>query len=62
MGYRSAMLAELLELLALILVNGLFSGAEIATVIVRKTRIEQLVQEGKSSARAMAELRANPES
>lgn len=55
------MLTELLVLLALILVNGLFSGAEIATVTVRKTRIDQLLQEGKSSARAMAELRANPE-
>ena len=55
------MLVELLVLFALIMVNGVFSGAEIATVTVRRTRIEQLVQEGKTSARAMAELRANPE-
>ena len=52
---------ELLVLLALVLVNGLFSGAEIATVTVRKTRIEQLLEEGKKSAKAIAELRANPE-
>jgi len=61
MGYTPCMFTELLVLLALILVNGLFSGAEIATVTVRKTRIDQLVQERKAGARAMAELRANPE-
>jgi putative hemolysin len=59
--YTHPMLTELLILLALVLVNGLFSGAEIATVTVRKTRIEQLLQEGHPGARAMAELRANPE-
>jgi putative hemolysin len=55
------MVMELLVLLALVLMNGLFSGAEIATVTVRKTRIEQLVQEGRRSAKAIAVLRANPE-
>lgn len=55
------MVMELLVLLALVLVNGLFSGAEIATITVRKTRIEQLVQEGHRSAKAIAVLRANPE-
>ena len=55
------MLFEILVLLALVVVNGLFSGAEIATVTLRKTRIDQLLQEGKASARAVAQLRANPE-
>ncbi|HKO50101.1 MAG TPA: hemolysin family protein [Polyangiaceae bacterium] len=55
------MLTEILVLLALVLVNGLFSGAEIAIVTVRKTRIEQLVGEGNRSARAIGQLRANPE-
>jgi putative hemolysin len=55
------MLTEVLILLALVLVNGLFSGAEIAIVTVRKTRIEQLVDEGNRGARAIGQLRANPE-
>lgn len=55
------MLTELVVLLALVLVNGLFSGAEIAIVTVRKTRIEQLAEEGNRRARAIGHLRANPE-
>ncbi|MDP2344036.1 MAG: hemolysin family protein [Deltaproteobacteria bacterium] len=55
------MLLELLVLLTLVVVNGLFSGAEIATVTLRKTRIEQLVLEGKRGATSIAQLRANPE-
>lgn len=55
------MVMEFLVLLALVLVNGLFAGAEIATVTMRKTRIDQLVQEGRRSAKAIAALRANPE-
>lgn len=48
--------------MALILVNGLFAGAEIAVVSVRRTRIAQLVDEGRGGARALAALRAGPES
>ncbi len=55
------MLTEILILLALVLVNGLFSGAEIAIVTVRKTRIEQLGEEGNRNALAIAQLRGNPE-
>ena len=55
------MLTELLVLLALVVVNGLFSGAEIAIVTVRKTRIDQLVEEGNRNARAIGQLRGNPE-
>jgi putative hemolysin len=55
------MLTELLVLLGLVLINGLFSGAEIAIVTVRKTRIEQLVEQGSRGAAAIAQLRANPE-
>jgi putative hemolysin len=55
------MVTELLVLLALVLVNGLFSGAEIAIVTVRKTRVEQLAEEGRRGAKAIAQLRANPE-
>lgn len=55
------MLFEIAVLLGLVVVNGLFSGAEIATVTLRKTRIDQLIQAGKTGAVAVAQLRANPE-
>jgi len=44
-----------------VLVNGLFSGAEIAIVALRRTRLAQLVEEGRTSARAVQRLRARPE-
>jgi len=52
---------EILVILALVLVNGLFSGAEIAVVALRRTRLAQLVEEGRQSARAVQQLRARPE-
>lgn len=48
-------------MLALVLANGLFSGAEIAVVSLRRTRLQQLVDEGRASARAVAQLRESPE-
>jgi putative hemolysin len=42
-------------------VNGVFAGAEIAIISVRKTRLEQLVAEGRASARALKRLRDHPE-
>jgi putative hemolysin len=54
-------LSEVLIILSLVLVNGLFSGAEIALVSIRKTRIEQLLESGRRGAKAVAELRADPE-
>lgn len=45
----------------MILVNGAFSGAEIAIVSVRRTRLAQLVEAGRRSARALRDLRAAPE-
>jgi putative hemolysin len=41
------LLAELVIILVLVLVNGIFSGAEIAIVSMRKTRLAELVAEGK---------------
>ncbi|WP_437667583.1 hemolysin family protein [Sorangium sp. So ce1182] len=55
------MLSEILVILALVLVNGIFSGAEIAVVTIRKTRLDQLVQSGSRRARAVKRLRDNPE-
>jgi putative hemolysin len=43
------------------LVNGALAGAEIAVVSVRKTRIDELLQEARSGARALKRLRAQPE-
>jgi magnesium and cobalt exporter, CNNM family len=42
-------------------VNGLFSGAEIAVVTLRKSRLAQLVEAGSGSARAVERLRGEPE-
>ena len=43
------------------LANGFFAGAEIAVIAVRKTRLAQLVEEGRRGARAVAALREHPE-
>jgi magnesium and cobalt exporter, CNNM family len=45
---------------ALILLGALFVAAEIALVTVRRTRIEQLVDEGNRSARVVQRLLAHP--
>lgn len=42
---------------ALILANGFFSGAEIAVVSVRRSRIDQLIEEGHSSAQVVGRLK-----
>lgn len=55
-------LVELLIVLALVLVNGIFAGAEIAVLSVRKTRLAELVDAGSNRARALSRLREDPES
>lgn len=52
---------ELWIILALIAINGVLSGAEIAVVSVRSARIHALVEEGSSAAKALERLRKNPE-
>ena len=54
-------LAELAIIFALVAANGVFSGAEIAIISVRKTRLAQLVDEGRASALAVRQLREQPE-
>jgi putative hemolysin len=44
-----------------VLANGVFAGAEIAVISVRRTRLAHLVEEGRSSARAVQRLRGRPE-
>ena len=55
------LLSELLIVVALITVNGVFSGAEIAVIALRRTRLAQLVEDGRPGAKALHELRASPE-
>lgn len=52
---------ELIVILALVLANGVFSGAEIAVVALRRSRIDELAEEGDTGARAVLALRADPE-
>jgi putative hemolysin len=52
---------ELLVILALVLLNAVFSGAEIALLAVRKTRLRELVAGGDRAARAVQALRQRPE-
>ncbi len=58
---ESRILDELLTILALTLLNGVFSGAEIAILSIRKTRLSELVDEGNANARAILTLREQPE-
>jgi putative hemolysin len=60
-GPLDTILAELAIILALVAANGLFAGAEIAVIGLRRTRLAQLVDEGRASARAIQRLRAHPE-
>ncbi|MES2643224.1 MAG: hemolysin family protein [Myxococcota bacterium] len=53
---------EIAIIFALVLLNGVFAGAEIAVLSLRKTRLVELVDEGSSAARAVMRLRENPES
>lgn len=55
------MFMDLIVVFALVFVHGLFAGAEIAVVSVRKTRLRQLIDSGSVLARAVEALRANPE-
>ena len=54
-------LTELFVILALIVVNGVFAGAEIAIVSLRHTRLRQLVDAHRVGAKTVAALRAEPE-
>jgi putative hemolysin len=51
---------EILLILLLIVVNGVFSGSEIAVVSARKVRLEQLASRGNRKARTALKLANNP--
>jgi magnesium and cobalt exporter, CNNM family len=48
---------ETVLIVLLILANGFFSGSEIAIVSVRRSRIDQLIEEGRKSAEVVARLK-----
>lgn len=56
----SSITLEILILLVLIFVNGLFSMSEMAIISARKVRLQQLANQGSTSARAALELADAP--
>jgi putative hemolysin len=55
------LLSEFLVVLALILANGFFSGSEIALLTLRTARLQELIDRGTGAARAIKQLRDQPE-
>jgi len=55
------MLYELAIIIALILLNGVFAGAEIALIALRRTRLRELAASGSRRARAALALKEQPE-
>lgn len=55
------MLLEIILILIFVIINGFFAASEIAVVSVRKSRIKQLLEEGKTNAKLLSELRHNPD-
>ncbi len=51
---------EILILLLLMVLNGLFAMSEMAVIFARKVRLQQWAREGKRGARAALELAENP--
>lgn len=54
-------MTEILAILLLVVINGMFSGAEIAILSIRKTRLQELAERGSRRGRAVLRLRSNPE-
>jgi putative hemolysin len=52
---------DILLISIFILINGFFAASEIAVVTIRKTRIKQLVNEGKKNADILDKLRESPD-
>ena len=51
---------EIFLILCLIVLNGLFSAAEIGVVTLRRTRLKQLIEEKKSNALIVEKFKENP--
>ena len=54
-------MVDLLIVLVLILVGGVFAAAEIALLTVRRTRLDQLAEEGRRGARTAQRLVDDPQ-
>ena len=52
---------KLLGVVALVLANGFFVAAEFALVSVRRTRVEEMLQQGKTGARAVKRALEDPD-
>ena len=57
---HASMLLEILIILLLLALNGVFAMAEIAVVSARNARLQQHAEEGDAGAQAALELKANP--
>jgi putative hemolysin len=55
------MLIELIAILALVLANGIFSGAEMAIVASRRGRLRSMADAGDAAARTALDLASNPD-
>ena len=53
--------SELLIVVGLLMANGLFAGAEIAVLSVRKTKLRERIRKKDHRATAVRTLRENPE-
>ena len=53
-------LTELVVIAMLILLNGLFAAAEISLVTIRRSRVQQLIEEGNRGARRVSRLLGKP--
>jgi putative hemolysin len=51
---------DIVVIVVLVLLNAVFVAAEIALVTVRRTRVEQLIEEGRRGARRVRELASQP--
>ena len=57
-GMRTAL--ALLAVLLIVLANGFFVAAEYALVTMRRTRVQELVDQGSRGARRVSDLQQNP--
>jgi len=59
-GRLGEILLEVAIIVALVVANGVFAGAEIAVISVRRTRLAQLLEAGRPAASALKALRDQP--
>ena len=55
------MLLDIIFILIFIIINGFFAASEIAVVSMRRSRIKQLIEEGKLNAQVLNRLREDPD-